>query len=953
MKKLFMITLFSLLFSINVYASVKNLTPIADTVLDVNSWAQNTNRGTETWTFLGESNASAYLLKFDLSELTGKTINYAYLKVYETQAGYQHLMYVYPILRTDWVENQATWNIYKTGNNWATAGALGLGTDYTTTNISSTGATNGGYMTWDVTAIVQNMINSGTNTIAIRGLIGSNVAYDYFYTKESSVSPPYLQVSYPAVPGQPTNYYIRPDGGTTTQCNGTFNAPNPDFSGQKNCAFNHPAWALGTPTGEPTVMIAGDILNVGLGKYIIGYGMPNSNCSLDYPYECVMNMPPESDATGNPTKILGEGWDTGCTQRPKFSGTERVNPILTIGDYTQVRCLEITDNSGCMSRHPQGVAGKIDNEPTQNNIVCPEQPYTLDSEHEYAITGLRINYATNSEFHDVSIHGVAGGCVEAYGLSGNTILNNFDIGPCGGGAGWDADDCWSGGSCGTPYTGTVYFINNSSLKWAGCGERAKATPNGELASTPHNCCGQEQGCYSDGMGFDGDAGTWVFSDSEISFNMSDGADLLYSKSGTITFERMKAQGNIGALLKSNCPYTTIENSVLLGDCNTWKKSPWLHASPYAPGRQGTNCNNNGICDANENYNSCTDCRGENYCRAGTAIALNGAGGTNKIYNNTLASTFDILFSLSASDCSGTTVDLKNNIIYGHDDDYSDDWTSWFYQYNSANGNESCPNWVDNKLTEDYNIFYHIKEGSNWWSIKGTHSVYADPGLVGPIYLSRDNPYVGNNYIDNFKPSSASIARDVANKTVGVLSSKDVNNKDRGISWDIGGFESESTSCVPNGSCSAPTPNCGQTTIGVDNCNNSCQKVGQPCPCIPNGSCSASTPACGQTTTGIDNCGISCQKVGSPCPCVPDGSCSAVTPVCGQTTTGKDNCNNPCTKVGQPCPPVITFMTITNFEKWLTTTTIQGADTTPIIKGIRIGSSSSYKYYKVTIEKTIP
>jgi len=42
---------------------------------------------------------------------------------------------IYNCLRTDWVESEATWNIYKTGNNWTTAGCSGAGTDYDSTAI--------------------------------------------------------------------------------------------------------------------------------------------------------------------------------------------------------------------------------------------------------------------------------------------------------------------------------------------------------------------------------------------------------------------------------------------------------------------------------------------------------------------------------------------------------------------------------------------------------------------------------------------------------------------------------------------------------------------------------------------------------------------------------------------------------------------------------------------------
>jgi hypothetical protein len=39
-------------------------------------------------------------------------------------------------------------------------------------------------------------------------------------------------------------------------------------------------------------------------------------------------------------------------------------------------------------------------------------------------------------------------------------------------------------------------------------------------------------------------------------------------------------------------------------------------------------------------------------------------------------------------------------------------------------------------------------------------------------------------------------------------------------------------CVPDGSCSAPSPACDQTTYGTDNCGNPCSKTGPTCPPPP-------------------------------------------------------------------------------------------------------------------------
>ena len=68
------------------------------------------------------------------------------------------------LLRTDWVEAQATWNIYKTGSNWDTAGALNSTTDYSTTHKASQTVPSGyGWMTWTVTDLVKDFQTAGTS----------------------------------------------------------------------------------------------------------------------------------------------------------------------------------------------------------------------------------------------------------------------------------------------------------------------------------------------------------------------------------------------------------------------------------------------------------------------------------------------------------------------------------------------------------------------------------------------------------------------------------------------------------------------------------------------------------------------------------------------------------------------------------------------------------------------
>jgi hypothetical protein len=102
------------------------------------------------------------LVRFDLSSIpSGSTVNVAHLSLYYYQ--YWHndpanrVLDAYRVTK-DWAETQATWNIYKTGNSWATAGG-----DYTTEGGSSSTVPSGTgqWMVWDVTAIVKAWIEGG------------------------------------------------------------------------------------------------------------------------------------------------------------------------------------------------------------------------------------------------------------------------------------------------------------------------------------------------------------------------------------------------------------------------------------------------------------------------------------------------------------------------------------------------------------------------------------------------------------------------------------------------------------------------------------------------------------------------------------------------------------------------------------------------------------------------
>lgn len=103
-----------------------------DTSLQSN--AATTNRNGDTPNYVGESNAAASMLRtlmkwVQLSDGTipaNAIIDSAVMSIYFTNdySSNARTLRVYRPKRA-WVSNQATWNIYSTGNSWATAGGFG------------------------------------------------------------------------------------------------------------------------------------------------------------------------------------------------------------------------------------------------------------------------------------------------------------------------------------------------------------------------------------------------------------------------------------------------------------------------------------------------------------------------------------------------------------------------------------------------------------------------------------------------------------------------------------------------------------------------------------------------------------------------------------------------------------------------------------------------------------
>lgn len=151
---------------------------LRDTGLDItylDSVNPTTNNSAATLVAIGESNAGSSvwrgIVKPDLSSIpAGSTIIDATLNlvVQNDFSDNSRTMQAYRLSRA-WVFNQATWNVYSTGNNWGTAGAANTSTDREATGVGSvsvaaspgTGAT----ISLPITASkLQEMLSGGTFT---------------------------------------------------------------------------------------------------------------------------------------------------------------------------------------------------------------------------------------------------------------------------------------------------------------------------------------------------------------------------------------------------------------------------------------------------------------------------------------------------------------------------------------------------------------------------------------------------------------------------------------------------------------------------------------------------------------------------------------------------------------------------------------------------------------------
>jgi hypothetical protein len=264
-------------------------------------------------------------------------------------------------------------------------------------------------------------------------------------------------------------YYVRTDGGSPQRCTGLADAADPGSGSNRPCAWDHPFRAL--PPGGTPRMAGGDTLIIAAGSYMMGYGAPGADtCSSDYPWDCHSPPIPSGPGTSTPTRILGVGWDTGCSTPPELWGTERSSRILDLdgSSNVQMACLAVTDHSGCVESHSGSLACNRDTFPF--GTWAPLGMYAADS---------RSVHLKNLNIHGLGV-GIHAGRLTDWTVEDVRIAGN-------GWAGWDGDIGPDSSN-----SGQMVF-RRFRVEWNGCAETYPGLQ-------PAGCWAQTAGGYGDGLG---------------------------------------------------------------------------------------------------------------------------------------------------------------------------------------------------------------------------------------------------------------------------------------------------------------------------------------------------------------------------------------------------------------------------------------------------------------------
>lgn len=541
-----------------------------------------------------------------------------------------------------------------------------------------------------------------------------------------------------------TTWYVRSDGttyGTTsTTCNGSQDLPYVANSGP-NCAVNSIYEILshqkdGSASTAGTTRISGGdtvFFSKPSDDLPIGYNRatPQTGCDSSYPGECYLSPIP-SGSVSNPTKIYGYGYNNGCSSSTKVRlyGTQSVIRMINLKDSSNVdiRCIEITDKSNCGYR--------------VGTPTCSES-YPSDV-GDYGRDGIYGKNGSNIRIEDVDIHGMADRGMLFGGFTNVTLIgvkingNYF--------AGFDGDVGHTGSE--SSFSGNMIF-DRVQIKFNGCSEVYPRSAN--FSNSDYSNCTDQNATpagYGDGLGTYQTSGNWYFYNVDISFNTSDGLDLLYGDgTNNVYIDKSLFEGNVGNQTKVKGKNVSMTNNIIIATCKY-------------------------LSDTGKVYNtgSFVDCRAN-----GTPIsALSFSGGTWSVYNNTMVSGNSTAGSPAIewdynSGCDGTeSYYFKNNIAISPN-------ATWVFNYNGMSG--ACSTAFASRVTQ-YNNIYNFMD-----SPAGTGNLFTNANLVGAISGTADSN-LANVYLTSSSPGKG-------NGTSGLSywnSSNDYNNYRQNSPVDMGAIQ---------------------------------------------------------------------------------------------------------------------------------------------------------------------
>lgn len=609
-----------------------------------------------------------------------------------------------------------------------------------------------------------------------------------------------------ALDANATVYYVRTDGGTDVQCSGTVDQAYDGGAHGTNCAFSHPFykldwcgdWSTLSACNHVTKMNPGDKLVIVSGSYNMGYSASWANCSDSWSYGCASMPIPSGDASSQ-TTVIGCSVDgCGCsvvnnqltctTPLPELYGVGRVKHILNLDGSSNVKIsdLNINDHAKCGTGHP--------------TLSCASGSGPTMAAEQSALDGIVGWNWNNIQLSNLDIHGFYRyGVWMGKGVNldlTNVFIHHNALG------GFEADVCQRSGlnssdtapSCVGQYHGITGSMGwtNVHINYNGCVE---PYPTSGTAS----CFSQDQGGNGDGFGSFYMGGDWVFNNSDFSYNVADGLDMLYLCRGeyntgancSLSFIKSRAEGNGGNSTKGpNAFYA--EDSFMLGNCGYFQGQSFTY-----------------------------DSNSFNHCRAntGSPLAIEFKSGDSRIptiYNSTISSNGDIAILTSGVCTSGTNIISKGNIFIGGrqwNDDSSnpnanpgpgDGAVDLFY----SDGGTCSPTLVD-----DYNTIVGEFKETDWF---GVHDVYTASysnvfsGTVKQGPYSTTGYFGSENYSNSLYLKSGSTALGVSNENG--LDANDFNNFARGSAWDGGAVELGSSSSGGGSSTTPPTTSVGGVKI---------------------------------------------------------------------------------------------------------------------------------------------